>query len=79
MLRRLESGDISEDDLESDGEDIPYYPSPLGALAAELEEDEDVLTGQDNSEDFLEPPLIQDKQVVQVRWSEWKHNRLNLS
>lgn len=64
MLRRLENGDISEDDLESDGEDIPYYPS-LGALAAELEEDEDVLTGQDNSEDFLDTPLIQDEQLVQ--------------
>lgn len=40
MLRRLENGDISEDDLESDGEDIPYYP-PLGALSAELKDDED--------------------------------------
>ncbi|CAK1593285.1 unnamed protein product [Parnassius mnemosyne] len=64
MLRRLENGDISEDDLESDGEDIPYNPY-LGALAAELEDDEDVLTGQDNSEDFLDQPLIQDEQLVQ--------------
>lgn len=64
MLRRLENCDISEDDLESDGEDIPYYPS-LGALEAELVDDEDVLTGQDNSEDFLDPPLIQDAQLVQ--------------
>lgn len=64
MLKRLENGDISEDDLESDGEDIPYYPS-LGSLATELEDDEDVLTGQDNLEDFLDPPLIQDEQLVQ--------------
>ncbi|CAK1578837.1 unnamed protein product [Parnassius mnemosyne] len=64
MLRRLENGDISEDDLESDGENIPYNPY-LGALAAELEDDEDVLTGQDNSEDFLYQPLIQDEQLVQ--------------
>lgn len=64
FVQRLENGAISEDDLESDGEDIPYYPS-REELAAELEHDEEVVTGQDNSEDFPDPPLVQDEQPVQ--------------
>nr|XP_026487574.1 piggyBac transposable element-derived protein 1-like [Vanessa tameamea] len=28
VLQQLENGELSEDDLESDGEDIPYYTSP---------------------------------------------------
>ncbi|KAH9632493.1 hypothetical protein HF086_017041 [Spodoptera exigua] len=64
MLMRLENGEISEDDLESDGEDIPYYPS-REALAAELEDDEEVLTGENNLEEFPDPPLVQDEQPIQ--------------
>lgn len=63
-MQRLENGEISEDDLESDGEDIPYYPSQE-ALAAELEDDEEVLTGENNLEEFPDPPLVQDEQPIQ--------------
>lgn len=59
LLRRLENGEVSEDDAESDEEEIPYYPSreELEAELDEIECYEEPNNIQDNNED---PPLVQD-------------------
>ncbi|CAG5001502.1 unnamed protein product [Parnassius apollo] len=59
LLQKLDDGELSEDDLESDGEDIPYY-STRESWTAELEHSEDQEDAVDEEIVSEDPPLVQD-------------------
>ncbi|XP_045505807.1 piggyBac transposable element-derived protein 3-like [Colias croceus] len=74
MLRMLESGEISDDQLESDGEDLDYYPSRQDLLD-ELEESP-LETFNGNGKDIdpaidpidaIDPPAVTDSDPPIVR------------
>lgn len=61
-LRQLEDGAISEDDLESDGDDLDFYPTQQDLLDV-LESDDDGAAGNNNTQNdevLPDPPLIVD-------------------
>lgn len=53
LLAQLEGGEVSEDDVESDGDELEYYPT-RERLLAELEDDE---MGEESETD-IDPPLV---------------------
>lgn len=61
LLRRLENGEVSDDGMESDGDDLPYYAS-RDELVREIENQhgEDVFDEVITADDDEDPPLIQD-------------------
>ncbi|KAJ2937731.1 hypothetical protein O0L34_g19124 [Tuta absoluta] len=70
MLKRLETGELSEDDAESDEEDMFYYHT-RAALGRELESlDDEEIRNEGHHDDIVEnvenddPPLIQDDEEL---------------
>nr|AGK25051.1 transposase [Chilo suppressalis] len=67
ILLRLEAGDISEDDCESEGDDLDFYPTREELL--QVLEDDYELTNDDetgNDGDRSDPPLICDDENIHV-------------
>lgn len=58
-LRQLEDGAISEDDFESDGDELDYYPTQQDLLdVLENDEDDGEARSNDNNEETIPDPSI---------------------
>lgn len=83
MLMRLEAGEVSEDEAESDGDDLDYYPSReiLQAALEDLEDEEgngtedqgQNVTEPENIEECSDPPLVHDFEENSEQYSTSQH------